>query len=223
MTRGSASKKRWKFLESMRTIILSIVAIVSCIAAVLVVPEIRAWLGLERSEANTNPVKMETMGISASPYSGATFPDLGDSTATMYTVIGNDGNTQYWLDYKISASGQPGMAVLEFKFNTLQNLVAYKHIKFTIDFVTPDTPIVFYFENQNESGEGDDIFLSKKTDVENVITTHLENERYRFEIPLDSFKNTNMSSVSEFGIYLHSDFIVGEGEIMIEDIWFDVE
>lgn len=223
MISNPMSRKVREFLASSWKLLVGLTAIVSCIAAVIVVPEIRVLVGLDEREGGANSFRIEAVGISASPYSGATFPDLGDSQATMYTVIGNDGNTQYWLDYEISATGQPGMAVLEFKFNNVQNLVAYKYIKFTIDFVTPDTQAGFYFENQNEDGEGDDIILSKNTDIENVMMTHLENERYRFQIPLDRFTNTNMSSVSEFGIYLHSDFIVGKGEIMIENISFEME
>jgi|SRR3990172_215722 len=173
--------------------------------------------------ANQAHVAIETMGISASPYSGENFSYLGDSKATLSTVVGSEGITQYWLDYEIFASGKPGQAVLEFKFQNLQNLIAYKYIEFTVDFITPNTQVGFYFENANENGQGDAITLSNNLDIESVIVTHLENERYRFQIPLDRFTDTNMSNVSELGIYVHSDFIVGKGKIMIENISFEVQ
>jgi len=214
-------KKLWDTLGKSWTMVLGMATIVACVAAVIVVPEVRHWLGLDGSQDETHSVTIEAMGISASPYSGDNFSYLGDSKATLSTVVGSDGITQYWLDYEISADN-PGQAILEFKFQKLQNLVAYKYIKFTIDFVLPERQVGFYLENENESGQGDAIALSTDRNIENVLVSHLENERYTFQIPLDRFTDTNMSNVSELGIYVHSDFTTGKGKIMIENILFEV-
>jgi hypothetical protein len=222
MAQSTVSRNPWKFVRRFWRIVLGIAAIISCIATVIVVPEIRIWLGLDQPEDKNSTLTIETMGISASPYSGQNFSYLGDSKATLSTVI-ESGVTQYWLDYEISPSGNPGQAVLEFRFQSLQNLVAYKYINLTIDFVAPNTQVGLYFENENEDGQGDAISLSKNTEIANVIVTHLENEKYRFQIPLATFTDTNMSNVSEFGIYLHSDFIVGKGKVMLENISFEVQ
>lgn len=174
------------------------------------------------TEPNQQYVALETMGISAAPFSGQNYPELGDSTASLSTVRGNNDATQYWLDYEISSSGKPSQAGLEFKFQNLQSLVAYKYVDFTIDFVIPDTQAGFYIENENENGKGDAVTLSRNMDTENVIVTHLENEKYRFQIALERFTDTNMSNVSEFGIYVNNNLLVGKGKIMIEDILFEV-
>ncbi len=166
-------------------------------------------------------VALQTMEVDVVSYSGQTDATLGDSTAFLSIVRGDNDVIQYWLDYEISLSGDPGTAGLEFKFQNLQSLVAYKSINFTIDFVSPDIRVGFYIENEGENGRGDAVTLSRDMDIENVSVIHLENEKYRFRIPLERFTDTNMSNVREFGIYVNNDLLLGKGKIMIENILFE--
>jgi hypothetical protein len=60
-------------------------------------------------------------------------------------------------------------------------------------------------------------------DIEDVTITHLKDEKYRFKIPLGRFADTNMSNVSEFGIFVNNNLLVGKGKVMIENILFEAE